>query len=61
MLPPFLTKVTQRYAAYSHRPGLPRVPSALMPKAKPEVVADPPAQIECECAQAANVDRKQPS
>ncbi|WP_186192587.1 hypothetical protein [Burkholderia gladioli] len=31
VLPPFLTKITQRYAAYSHRPGLPRVPSALMP------------------------------
>lgn len=60
VLPPFLTKVTQRYAAYSHRPGLPRVPSALMPKAK-EVVANPPAQIECECAQEVNMDRKQPS
>ncbi|TPD60968.1 hypothetical protein FJP69_19605 [Stenotrophomonas maltophilia] len=35
MLPPFLTRVTQRYAAFSHRSGLPRVPAALMPVAPP--------------------------
>ncbi|MEN5003235.1 hypothetical protein [Stenotrophomonas indicatrix] len=35
MLAPFLTRVTQRYAAFSHRSGLPRVPAALMP-ARPQ-------------------------
>lgn len=30
LLPPFLTRLLERYAAYSHRPGIPRVPSALV-------------------------------
>lgn len=30
LLPPFLTRLLERYAAYSHRPGLPRIPSALL-------------------------------
>lgn len=29
LLPPFLTHVLQRFAAYSHRPGLPRIPRVL--------------------------------
>ena len=31
LLPPFLTRLLERYAAYSHRPGLPRVPTVLLP------------------------------
>jgi hypothetical protein len=31
LLPPFLTRLLERYAAYSHRPGIPRVPTALLP------------------------------
>lgn len=31
LLPPFLTRLLERYAAYSHRPGLPRVPWVLIP------------------------------
>lgn len=31
LLPPFLTRLLERYAAYSHRPGIPRVPAALIP------------------------------
>lgn len=42
VLPPFLTRITQRYAAYSHRPGLPRIPSALMPS-QAIVLVDAPA------------------
>lgn len=41
VLPPFLTKITQRYAAYSHRPGLPRIPSVLIPP-KVEATTVPP-------------------
>ena len=29
LLPPFVTRVQQRYAAYVQRPGMPRIPSAL--------------------------------
>lgn len=29
LLPPFLTRVQQRYAAYIQRPGLPRIPAAM--------------------------------
>ena len=29
LLPPFLTRVQQRYAAYLQRPGLPRIPAAM--------------------------------
>ena len=32
LLPPFLTRLLERYAAYSHRPGIPRVPSVLVPQ-----------------------------
>lgn len=35
LLPPFLTRLLERYAAYSHRPGLPRVPQVLIPSASP--------------------------
>ena len=31
LLPPFLTRLLERYAAYSQRPGLPRVPAELLP------------------------------
>ncbi len=48
VLPPFLTKITQRYAAYSHRAGLPRIPLALMPQGM-VVIADAPANVECDC------------
>lgn len=33
LLPPFSTSLFQRYAAYSHRPGLPRIPPAFYPAA----------------------------
>jgi hypothetical protein len=38
LLPPFITRVQQRYAAYVQRPGMPRIPSALY-AAKEEQVA----------------------
>lgn len=38
LLPPFLTRLLERYASYSHRPGIPRVPSALVPA--PTLVED---------------------
>lgn len=31
LLPPFLTRLLERYASYFQRPGIPRVPSALVP------------------------------
>jgi hypothetical protein len=31
LLPPFLTRLQQRYAAYLQRPGLSRIPSVLLP------------------------------
>ncbi|AVO30102.1 hypothetical protein C6Y55_09240 [Stenotrophomonas maltophilia] len=31
LLSPFITRVVQRYAAYSQRPGLPRIPAAVLP------------------------------
>jgi len=31
LLPPFITRVQQRYAAYAQRPGLPRIPPSLIP------------------------------
>lgn len=55
MLAPFLTRVTQRFAAYSHRSGLPRIPAALMPP-EPAIAAgnDPDANEggpnTCDCA-----------
>lgn len=36
LLPPFITRIQQRYSAYLQRPGLPRVPELLLP--------DPPIQ-----------------
>jgi hypothetical protein len=33
LLPPFLTRVQQRYAAYLQRPGIPKIPTAAMPLA----------------------------
>lgn len=33
LLPPFLTRLLERYASYFQRPGIPRVPSALVPLA----------------------------
>lgn len=60
LLPPFLTRLQQRYAAYSHRPGLPRVPSALVtalpatpsadgvPAAEVTPAESPPARQESE-------------
>ncbi|MBB4859227.1 hypothetical protein HNO88_002556 [Novosphingobium chloroacetimidivorans] len=38
LLPPFITRVQQRYASYVQRPGMPRIPSALY-AAKEEQVA----------------------
>lgn len=35
LLPPFLTRLLERYAAYAQRPGIPRVPSALIPAPAP--------------------------
>jgi len=41
LLPPFLTRLLERYASYAHRPGIPRVPSALVPA--PAQVTEAPA------------------
>lgn len=35
ILPPYLTRLQQRYAAYLQRPGLTRIPSAALPPAPP--------------------------
>ena len=35
LLPPFLIRLLERYAAYAQRPGIPRVPSALIPVPPP--------------------------
>lgn len=57
VLPPFLTKITQRYAAYSHRAGLPRIPLALMPQGI-AAIAEAPANMECDCdLQPANAEQ----
>lgn len=32
LIPPFLTRLLQRYAAYCHRPGIPRIPDELVPQ-----------------------------
>jgi len=49
LLPPFLTRLLQRYAAYSQRPGLPRLPEIVLGKrtdsAAPDAVAN---GAECE-------------
>ncbi|MBB3885308.1 hypothetical protein ABQE95_01360 [Xanthomonas campestris pv. campestris] len=55
MLAPFLTRVTQRFGAYSHRSGLPRIPTALMPSDPPVAAGNGPAANEgdptpCDCA-----------
>jgi hypothetical protein len=44
LLPPFLTRVQQRYAGYLQRPGLPRVPAAML------ATNNPPAPDACEAA-----------
>ncbi|WGV53282.1 hypothetical protein QIF44_13285 [Stenotrophomonas indicatrix] len=54
MLAPFLTRVTQRFGAYSHRSGLPRIPAALMPPEPPVAAGTGPAANEgdpntCDC------------
>lgn len=38
LLPPFLTRLQQRYAAYLQRPGLTRIPAAALPPALSEAV-----------------------
>ena len=43
LLPPFLTRLLERYAAYSQRPGIPRVPSALLPPKAADAAVDPGA------------------
>ncbi len=45
LLPPFLTRLLERYAAYSHRPGIPRVPSALLP---PQRLVEGDTGVVCE-------------
>ena len=45
LLPPFLTRLLERYAAYSHRPGIPRVPSALLP---PQTVVEGENGVVCD-------------
>ncbi|MDQ1107035.1 hypothetical protein QE424_000194 [Stenotrophomonas rhizophila] len=53
VLAPFITRVAERYAAYSHRSGLPRVPAALMPAVPPIATGNPGAANQddpaCEC------------
>lgn len=39
LLPPFLTRLLERYAAYLQRPGIPRVPAALFPTQPTEAAA----------------------
>jgi hypothetical protein len=41
LLPPFATRIQQRYAAYLQRPGIPRIPFAAMPPL-PEAASSPP-------------------
>jgi hypothetical protein len=36
LLPPFSTRLQQKYAAYLHRPGLPRMPEFLFPLGSPQ-------------------------
>ncbi|TXI48879.1 MAG: hypothetical protein E6Q50_09295 [Lysobacter sp.] len=36
LLAPFVSRIIQRYAAYSQRPGLPRLPPALLDQLKPD-------------------------
>ncbi|WP_275548603.1 hypothetical protein [Xanthomonas arboricola] len=40
LLAPFITRILQRYAAYSQRPGLPRLPPALLDQIKPTEQGD---------------------
>jgi hypothetical protein len=46
LLPPFLTRLLERYASYSHRPGIPRVPSALLPQLAPQEEVIETAQVD---------------
>ncbi len=51
LLAPFITRIMQRYAAYSQRPGLPRVPAVLLgaPQAAAAIAPAPGADPE-DCA-----------
>lgn len=49
LLPPFLTRLLERYAAYSHRPGIPRVPSALLPA---QAIVEGESGVVCELPEA---------
>lgn len=45
LLPPFLTRLQQRYSAYLQRPGVTRIPASLLPlKIQTEVVATAPPE-----------------
>lgn len=44
LLPPYLTRLQQRYSAYLQRPGLSRIPKAALPIIPPPVPADPAAE-----------------
>jgi hypothetical protein len=48
LLPPFLTRLQQRYAAYLQRPGLPRIPLEALPAQFAKVIESvtPPAPKE---------------
>lgn len=39
LLPPFVTRVQQRYASYLQRPGMPRIPEVFYPAAEEAVKA----------------------
>lgn len=41
LLPPFMTRVQQRYAAYIQRPGMPRIPPAMYKKGDAQAAAAP--------------------
>jgi hypothetical protein len=42
LLPPYLTRLQQRYAAYLQRPGLSKIPKAALPPLPPAQVTPPP-------------------
>lgn len=50
LLPPFITRMLQRYAAYSQRPGLPRLPSIVLGSGQgTDAQADAADAAACEC------------
>jgi hypothetical protein len=50
LLPPFITRLLQRYSAYSQRPGLPRLPSIVLGGGQePVAKGDAGDPTECEC------------